>query len=383
MVLIVRKNQANYKCPANFAMGESGIDVVKCFYGEESSRHHQWGVAAASLLVREKRMSKRILVSIIIPVKKISDRFRQETIPAIFKQSYGNFEIIIVPDKKSKDKFRRTRIIPSWPKVGPADKRDLGAKKAKGEILAFIDDDVYPSKDWLKNAMKIFDRKKTIVAVCGPTLTPPGDNFHQRMAGYVWGSRLGSGGAGTHRYIVGDRQEVDDFPTANLLLRRKDFWLAGGFNTHFWSGEDTKLCLFLTKKIGKKIIYDPKVLVYHHRREVFGPHLRQIARYGLHRGHFVRILPQTSLRFGYLAPSLFVLSLFTGPILIFLNPFFLWFYLFSISCYFFLLFATAGRVFLAEKKLKAPFLVVAAIFSTHLVYGCFFIKGFLTKELKQ
>lgn len=336
-------------------------------------------------------------VSIIIPVKEINDYLRQETIPAILGQTYKNFEIIILPDKKSKEKFLKTKIIPSWPKTGPADKRDLGAKKAKGEILAFIDDDSYPDKNWLKEAVKIFQKDKKIedrkiAAVCGPTLTPPEDNFRQKIAGYVWGSSLGSRGAGFYRYTVGQRREVDDFPTANLLVRKKDFWQAGGFDTHFWSGEDTKLCLSLTKKLGKKILYDPRVLVYHHRREIFKPHLTQIARYALHRGHFARILPETSRRFGYLAPTIFVLGLFGGPILIFILeifslcfisiPLFL-LYLFSISAYLLVLLATAGRALGKEKSLKAFFLVMLAIFLTHLVYGAFFIKGFLTPKLKE
>ncbi len=46
-------------------------------------------------------------------------------------------------------------IIPTGP-VGPPLKRDIGAKKAKGEIIAFIDDDAYPRKDWLINAVKNF-----------------------------------------------------------------------------------------------------------------------------------------------------------------------------------------------------------------------------------
>lgn len=332
-------------------------------------------------------------VSIIIPVKEINDYLRQETIPAILGQTYKNFEIIILPDKKSKEKFSakggpasgwlKTRIIPSWPKTGPADKRDLGAKKAKGEILAFIDDDSYPDKNWLKSARKVFEQLPEIAAVCGPTLTPPREPFRQRIAGYVWGSSLGSRGAGFYRYTVGQRREVDDFPTANLLVRKKDFWQAGGFNTHFWSGEDTKLCLSLTKKLGKKILYDPRVLVYHHRREVFKPHLTQIARYALHRGHFARILPETSRRFGYLAPTIFVLGLFGGPILIFLLEGFGWFYLFSICIYFLLLSVTGFRVFKKEKSFKMSFLAMLAILSTHLAYGIFFIKGFLTPKLKE
>ncbi|MCX6724575.1 MAG: glycosyltransferase [Candidatus Shapirobacteria bacterium] len=357
---------------------------------------------------------KKILASIVIPVIEINDYLRRETIPAILKQTCNNFEILIITDKKSKEKFSKTKIIPSWPKTGPADKRDLGVKKAKGEIIAFLDDDSYPEKTWLWDALRIFDESKEIAGVCGPTLTPSHNNLRQKASGYVWSTWLGSGGAGTYRCAISPRREVDDYPSVNLLIRKKDFLTVGGFDSHFWPGEDTKLCHDLVyeaprakpvvsshqashqtcfdDKLGKKIIYDPKILVYHHRRAVFRPHLIQISRYAIHRGHFARILPKTSLRFGYLIPSLFVLGLFGGPILIFVLkllgiyrlvvPLFL-FYLLSLIVYLFLLLATAAQVCLKEKNLKLALLVIPAIFITHIVYGVLFIKGFFSKKLER
>lgn len=323
------------------------------------------------------------LVSIIIPVREISDYLRQETIPALLKQSYQNLEIIILPDKKTKEKLARTRIISTWPKTGPADKRDLGAKKARGEILAFIDDDSYPSKNWLKQAVKVFKESKEIAGVCGPMITPPKDNFRQKTAGYVWSSPFGSEGAGTYRYAAKPRRQVDDFPTANLLIKRKYFFQAGGFDTHFWSGEDTKLCLYLTKKLKKKIIYHPRVLVYHHRREVFGPHLEQISRYALHRGHFARILPQTSLRLGYLAPSLFALGVLAAPILAIFFACLRPFYLTAVGAYALGLVWTTLIVYWRERDINMALMIGPAIFLTHFVYGIVFIVGFFAPYLSQ
>ena len=359
-------------------------------------------------------------ISIIIPVKEINDYLRKETIPAILGQSFQNFEIIILPDRPTKEKFPKTKIIPSWPKQGPADKRDLGAKKAKGEILAFLDDDSYPDKNWLKNAVKIFTSKSLnlytpkslnlytpkslnlytpkclypfyIAAVCGPALTPPHNNLRQKASGYVWSTFFGSGGAGSYRCAVKPRREVDDFPTVNFLVRKTDFWQVGGFSSKFWPGEDTKLCHDLVYKLGKKIIYDPKVLVYHHRREVFGPHLRQISRYALHRGHFARIMPKTSLRIGYLIPTFFVLGLVGGPFLILILRFLrLWYlvkifgfiYFLAVFLYFGGLIFTSWDIYRQEKNWKVALLVIPAIFTTHFVYGVLFIKGFLTPRLKS
>lgn len=325
---------------------------------------------------------KEPLVSIIVPVKEISDYLRKETIPAILKQTYQNFEILILPDKKTKEKLAKTRIIPTWSKTGPAAKRDIGAKKAKGEILAFLDDDSYPDKNWLKEAVQII-KQPEVGAVCGPTLTPANNNLCQKASGYVWSTWLGSGGAGTYRCALSSRRAVDDYPTVNFLVKKKDFFAVAGFDSHFWPGEDTKLCHDLVYKLKKKIIYDPAVLVYHHRREVFGPHLKQIARYAIHRGHFARILPETSFRIGYLMPTLFTLGLIGGFFLSFVHPIFKLIYFGTITVYLIALLTTAVQVYFKEKNLKLAFLVIPSIFITHLVYGILFIKGFFSPKLKR
>lgn len=322
-------------------------------------------------------------ITIIIPVKRINDYLREETIPALLGQTCQDFEIVIVIDERDEEKFPKTTILVDSKKSGPADKRDLGTKIAKGEILAFLDDDSYPAKSWLENALKIFDKDDHLAGVGGPTLTPRFDNVLQQASGYVWSTRLGSGGAGTYRCKISQRREVDDYPTVNFLVRKKDFLRVGGFNSHFWPGEDTKLCHDLVYKLGKKIIYDPEVVVYHHRRPVFKAHLQQISRYAIHRGYFAKVLPKTSLRLGYFFPTFFVLGFIGGMIgSLVLKPL-LPFYLLVLSVYFFLLLLTSLRILLLEKNLKLGILVAISIFMTHLTYGILFAKGFLSPSLKR
>lgn len=330
-------------------------------------------------------------VSIIIPSFDLSDYLVKETIPALLGQSFSRFEIIVLPDKKTTRQFPKTKIYPVIPRKGPADKRDLGVKKARGEIIAFLDDDSYPDKNWLKNALKIFEKGGGKVAgVCGPQLTPPADNWRRKVSGHVWSSWLGSGGAGVYRCSLSSRRRVDDYPTVNLLVRKKDFLKIGGFDSRFWPGEDTKLCHDLVYKLKKEIIYDPGVLVYHHRREIFGPHLKQISRYALHRGHFARILPKTSFRLGYFFPSLFLLGLIGGFIITLLfsaSPAYFSFvpfwglYLSAVLAYTGLLLATVAKVFKKEKNFHIALALVPAVFLTHLYYGFLFLKGFFDPRL--
>ncbi|RJR24499.1 glycosyltransferase [Candidatus Microgenomates bacterium] len=325
---------------------------------------------------------KKPKASVIIPVRTITPYVR-ETVDHLLRQTEKNFEIIVVTDKK--EELKGVMVIASGQPT-PSFKRNLGAKKAKGEILAFLDDDSYPCKDWLKNALRIFNDRslsdhRPLTAVCGPTLTPPHDNIFQKASGCVWSSFLGSGGAGVYRNRVKERREVDDFPSVNLLVKKKDFEKVSGFDINHWPGEDTKLCLDLTS-LGKKIIYDPGVLVYHHRRAVIVPHLKQISRYALRRGHFAKIFPKTSLRIGYLLPSFLAYGLLFGLGAILLFPFLAFFYLSFLAIYFIALFLTGLEVQIREKDLRITILTIISIFLTHLVYGFLFPIGFLQKELK-
>lgn len=247
---------------------------------------------------------------------------------------------------------------------------------ARGEILAFIDDDAYPAKDWLVNAMKNFSDPQ-VAAVGGPAITPENDTIKQKASGLVYSSRL-VGGKYAYRYLPGKKIEVDDYPSCNLLIRKSVMQELGGFNTNFWPGEDTKLCLDITRKLGKKIIYDPRVMVYHHRRPLFIPHIKQVADYALHRGYFVKRYPQTSLRLPYFIPTLFVFSLFTGAAFsLFIIPMRI-IYILGLTLY-----LSSVLAFSFSKGLRfIPYLFSGIIF-THLTYGICFLKGLISGRLKE
>jgi hypothetical protein len=150
-----------------------------------------------------------------------------------------------------------------------------------------------------------------VVAIGGPAVTPPQDSFWQRVSGAVFLSRF-TGGA-PERYVpVGDVRAIDDWPSVNLMVRRRVFLGVGGFDCRYWPGEDTKLCLKLVKT-GKKILYVPDLIVWHHRRVGFWAHLKQVGGYGLHRGYFARRYPETSLRLKYFMPAGFMAFVVLTP----------------------------------------------------------------------
>lgn len=290
--------------------------------------------------------------------------------------AFDSFEIIVLPDEDWEPPRPDIRVIPTG-KVRPAEKRDRGAEEARGEIVAFIDDDAYPEPDWLANAVRHF-ADSDVAAVGGPGVTPPGDNFRRRISGWVYESPMVSGGF-TYRYRPGRLRDVDDYPTSSLLIRKSDFTEAGGFDTGYWPGEDTILCMKLVHDLGKRIVYDPEVLVYHHRREIFGPHLRQIRSYALHRGFFAKRFPRTSLKPSYFAPSLFTVFALAGWTSVF-GPGWL-FAGWRAVMVLYLLLALATSAHVARPR-GIPG-VMAGTFLTHIVYGVWFIRGLLAREVRD
>ena len=320
--------------------------------------------------------AKRLRFSIIIPVKAIGDYVR-EAIPHFVAQAEQDFEVLILPDHDSGESFPKARVIPTAPYTRPADKRDIGAREARGELLAFIDDDAYPAPGWLAAALPHFDGDKNVAAVCGPGVTPPGAGPRERASGWVMASKLGSFRY-TYRFLPERRRDVDDYPSMNLIVRRSDFLEAGGFDIHVWPGEDTALCEKLTGEMGKRIVYDPEALVYHHRRDLFIPHLRQHARFGTHRGRFAAGGRKTSLRPGYFLPTALVVAILLSPAALLLPRFLGIPLLLGLAVYGLLLVATAAWVYLRDKNIGVALLTAAGIVATHVVYGVAFVWGLAT-----
>ena len=274
-------------------------------------------------------LAKDPMVSVVIACPGDSWMLR-ECLAALAAQTYRNFEVIVLPDGPTRfdgrtapgqnnqplampgpaanrfdgqTAFDQPTIIPTG-KIRPAEKRNIGIRAAKGDLVAFIDDDAYPDAHWLEYAVKYFG-DESIGAVGGPGATPPGDGFLAQAGGRVYDSLLVSGNY-RYRYKAGGvRRDVDDYPSCNLIVRTGILNEIGGYRTDFWPGEDTLLCKDIIDS-GRRIVYDPWVVVFHHRRALFGPHLRQLGRYAFHRGYFVKRYPSNSLHLSYFVPSAFV-----------------------------------------------------------------------------
>lgn len=336
-------------------------------------------------------MKTKPFVSIIIPIRRIGDYLIKENFPATDKLLYKRFETIVITSEPSKDekmllkKYPWLKIVLTKQEMRPAEKRNFGVKKARGEIIAFIDDDAYPSRNWLTRAIADFH----YAAICGPGILPSKTNFWEKVFDEILKSWVGSGGY-SYRFVKKEKRFVDDYPSMNFLIKKSVFKKLSGFNDDYWPGEDSKLCEDIVYKIRGKILYNPKILVYHHRRNNLKSFLKQHSNYGFHRGAFFAHGDQNSRRLSYIVPTFFVLYVFTCLFLfiaLYLNnnllitnyyllitPFFIY-SLLSINLFI--------KALINTRNLLISLVVPFVLFLTHLSYGIMFTKGFLTGLFKK
>ena len=318
-------------------------------------------------------MSSKTLVSIIIPCKDV-DGYTRECIEYCRRLDYPNFEIILLPDY-STEAIDGVIIIATEP-VPPGVKRNIGIKNSSGEFCAFIDNDAYPRSDWLTNAVKCFENPE-VGGVGGPGLTPNEDCSMQKAGGYVLSSFMV--GSLSSRYKTKGCFESDDIHSCNFIARKAVVEEAGGWNEKYWPGEDTLMCLAI-KKMGKKLVESSDVVVYHHRRSLFKSHLKQVSRFGEHRGFFVKKFPENSAKLTYFFPSLLVFSFIVGVVLSLFFSLFAYIVLLCVAVY---LISSLIAAALQVRGMKLLFSVWLGIIVTHIIYGSFFLFGLIKRDLKR
>ena len=166
-----------------------------------------------------KLRSGNFLVSIIVPCKE-ADNYLRECLSHCLELDYPSSEIVVLPDAQpAQEPIGDPRVgFGSTGSSRPSVKRNTGIRGSSGKVCAFLDSDAFPPKDWLKNAVKHFD-KPEVAAVGGPSITPPNVDPPQKAAGIIVSSPIAAGSL-SFRYKPDRQREIDDMPTCNMLVRR-------------------------------------------------------------------------------------------------------------------------------------------------------------------
>ena len=209
-------------------------------------------------------------VSIIIPSWERRNDILL-TLENLRKQTYPRCEVIVV-DQASTDggpeeierRFPEVKLIRLSRNIGPGAARNLGSEKASGEILVFLDNDDDLEETALERVAERF-RTDVELGIAGFKIL----NFYTReidlMSWSYQKSRLKDTEKEFETYIFCGGGYA--MPKA-VFQKGARYW-----EEIFWHSEEKELALRVLK-MGYKIIYYPKAVVYHRasleKRPVYG-----------------------------------------------------------------------------------------------------------------
>lgn len=250
----------------------------------------------------------------------------------------------------------------------PSRQRNEAARKAKGEILYFLDDDSCPVPDALKRMVEHFEDEK-VAAVGGPSITPEGDSVLQRSFGAALGSFLG-GFSIKNRYRRTGKARVSsesELILCNLAFRKKAFIENGGLDERLYPNEENELMNRLQKN-GNKLIHDPDAYVLRSQRKTLMAFVKQMLNYGRGRAEQTIIAP-SSFKPSHLVPTIFLLyllsTLFSKNLL----------YLLPLGCYLLINLSSSAYCSYKRKEWRFLYLLPPIYMLMHICYGAGVVWG--------
>jgi GT2 family glycosyltransferase len=236
-------------------------------------------------------MSRHPFFSIVIPTYGRSAQLIKclESLAAL-EYPRESFEVLVVNDGGEfsqealgdgfRDRLDLTLLNQSH--AGPATARNFGASKAKGEYLAFTDDDCLPYPNWLQTLAARFQKVPGCI-IGGRTVNGSFKNLYssasQLLIDYLYSYYNSRNG---HAHFI---------TSNNLAIPLNVFFEQGGFDQTFpiAAAEDRELCDRLSHN-GYPIHFAPEVLVCHEHVLSLRSFWRQHFNYGAgaHRFHAIR-----------------------------------------------------------------------------------------------
>ncbi|MFH0783329.1 MAG: glycosyltransferase [Pseudomonadota bacterium] len=206
-------------------------------------------------------MAEKFKVSLAIPCFN-AEIFIGQVLESIMAQTRQPDEILIIDDgssdntKKIVSQFSQIRLICHDNNQGIAAARNSAIKHASGDIIVFLDADALASPEYIEEMVAGFTGED-VAGVNGRAIESVQKTIYDKWRKDVlfqeWGDE--------------HRQEVYFLFGMCAAYRKKVLEEVGGFNELFRiSGEDMDIS-YRIRKMGYRLAYTPKALVYHLRED--------------------------------------------------------------------------------------------------------------------
>jgi GT2 family glycosyltransferase len=250
---------------------------------------------------RSRRRRLTTAVSVVIPT--CADPVRLERcVRSVLASNYENFEVIVVenrPEASNTAEFlaarfpgeERLRCVEE-PEAGASRARNAGLARARGEIVAFLDDDVIVDRQWLPAGVEAMSGAADVACVTGLILPLELETEAQLLLEQFAG--FGKGFDRRAYRLPEARKEDPLFPYsigsvgsgASMFIRSDVARALHGFDTRLGPGtpttgaEDLDLLIRVLRR-GDAIVYEPRAIVRHRHPDGLKRLRRQSYRYGV------------------------------------------------------------------------------------------------------
>ena len=178
---------------------------------------------------------------------------------------YPTFELIVIRDPADAKtaqclaELAQTAHIGDCTAANLAQARNIGVRMARGDILAFLDDDAVPEPDWL-NQLAAYYRDPGVAAVGGFIRNRSGVRFQSRI------TLVDEFGADHHRRQIPRRLPSGWFlsPTGtNFSVRRAIALEIGAFDENYFYFLEESDFFWRLQQSGKRVCFAPEAEVHH------------------------------------------------------------------------------------------------------------------------
>lgn len=217
--------------------------------------------------------------SIIIPTYERPAQLAT-CLQSLARQNYPpeKFEVVLVDDGGAQslesviEEFRERLNVSllRQQNTGPAGARNFGAAHARGQFLAFTDDDCAADKDWLR-ALSVYFNRTPDRLIGGRTLNALSLNPYAETSQLIIEV--------VYSHFNANPNDASFFASNNFALSAERFRELGGFNSSFTTSEDREFCdRWLARGFG--MTYAPEATIYHAHNLTLSALWRQHFAYG-------------------------------------------------------------------------------------------------------